>query len=202
MRDASPMSSGVRRAAVALALPLLVAGSVGGCAADPDPSPPAGVDELTIPSPSPDPDDFVDDVDNPWLALGPGESATLTGVTSDVAVTVGAEPTAVGGVPVTSLDVGDASYLLAQDREGNVWQVVEGEPAGLFLPATPRYGDGWGVTYAGDEATVVAEVSELEGDTLEITTTHRDDARGAQVATYEKDVGLVRLETASGVFTR
>lgn len=193
------MGSRVRRVAATATLAAL---ALSGCAADPDPSPPAGVDELTIPSPSPDPDDFVDDVDNPWLALGPGESLTLTGVTSDVVVTVGAEPTAVGGVPVTSLDVGDASYLLAQDGDGNVWQLEEGEPAGLFLPATPRYGDGWGVTYAGEEAVVVAEVTELEGDTLEVTTTSRDDARGDQVATYEKSVGLVRLETAYGVFER
>lgn len=195
------MSSGVRRAAL-LALPLLVAGWLSGCAADPDPSPPTGVDELTIPSPSPDPNDFVDGVDDPWLALGPGETATLTGVTSDVAVTVDAESTTVGGVPVLPLAVGDASYLLAQDRDGNVWQIVDGEPAGLFLPATPRYGDGWGVAYHGDEAVVVAEVTELEGDTLEITTTDRDDVRGGQVATYEKGVGLVRLETAYGVFER
>src|ERR1044072_2652040 len=33
---------------------------------------PQGVDELVVPTPSPDPDDFVDDVDNPWLPFAPG----------------------------------------------------------------------------------------------------------------------------------
>lgn len=190
------MGSRVRRAAATVTLAAL---ALSGCAADPDPSPPAGVDELTIPTPSPDPDDFVDVVDHPWLALGAG--TTLTGGTEDLVVAVG-QPTSLGGIPVTGVDVGDASYLLAQDDEGNVWQVVDGEPTGLFLPATPRYGDGWGTTYVGDEATAVAEVTELEDDLLEVTTTSRRDFRADQVATYEKGVGLVRLATADGVFER
>lgn len=193
------MGSRVRRVAATVTL---TAVALSGCAADPDPSPPAGVDELTIPTPSPDPDDFVDAVDNPWLALAAGESATLTGADGELVTGTGREPTVVDGVPVTTWTVGDASYLLAQDGDGNVWQLEEGEPAGLFLPETPRYGDGWGVTYVGDEATVVAEVTELEDDLLEITTTWRRDFRADQVATYEKGVGLVRLETAYGVFER
>ena len=54
--------------ALAAALPLLVAG----CGSAPQKSPPTGVDGLEIPTPSPDPDDFVQDIDNPYLPLRPG----------------------------------------------------------------------------------------------------------------------------------
>ena len=192
------MGSGVRRAAAAAVLMVLLAG----CASDPEPLPSAGVDELVIPTPSPDPDDFVDAVDNPWLALGPGESVTLGGATGEITVSVGAETTTLGGVAVTTLSVGDTSYLLAQDADGNVWRFPEeGEP-GLFMAATPRYGDGYRTAYDPGVVEERAEVTALEGDTVEITTT--DPARpGADtVATYERGTGLVRLETASGAYER
>ncbi|WP_244929799.1 hypothetical protein [Nocardioides sp. W7] len=192
------MQTGVRRLAASVATALLLTG----CASDPDPSPPAGVDELTIPTPSPDPDDFVARVDNPWLALEPGTSTTLTGPRGELVLAVDEAPTTLGGVSVTSLRVGDASYLLAQDDEGNVWRFVEGAEPGLFVPATPRFGDGYRTAY--DEGVVEerAEITALEGDTVEITTS--DPARpGADtVATYEKGTGLVRIVTATGTYER
>lgn len=205
MRDASPMRStlagGVRRAAATAALlPLLLV--AGACASDPDPSPPAGVDELTIPTPSPDPGDFVDGIDNPWLALAPGESTILTGPTGELVVSVGAEPTTVEGVAVTTLAVGDASYLLAQDREGNVWRFAEGAEPGLFMAATPRYGDGYRTVHLEGELEELAEVSALEDDVVEISTTDPLDAGADTIATYEKGVGLVRLSTGAGIFER
>jgi hypothetical protein len=195
------MRTGVRRSAAVVLVGLLAA-PLAGCASDPDPSPPAGVDELTIPTPAPDPDDFVDEVDNPWLALGAGESATLTGSMGEVALVVGPEPTTLDGVPVTSWTVGATSYLLAQDRDGNVWSLTEDGEAGLFMAATPRYGDGYGTAYDGDTATRVAEVSDLEDDTLEITTTDPAQPGSGEVATYEKGVGLVRLQLGFSAYER
>lgn len=209
------MHRGVRRAAAAVVLTT----GLGGCAYPGEPSPPAGVDELTIPTPSPDPDDFVAEVDNPWLALTPGRSLTLSGPTGSYTVRVGEETETVDGVTVTSVQPSSSttSYdgdrevgvtglftplLLAQDADGNVWQFVEGAEPGLFMAATPRYGDGYRTAYEPDVIEERAEVTRLEGDTVEITTT--DPARpGADtVATYEKGVGLVRLETGEGVFER
>lgn len=190
--------TGVRRVAASVAAAILVTG----CASDPDPSPPAGVDELTIPTPSPDPDDFADRVDNPWLALEPGASTTLTGPRGQLVVSVDETPTTVDGVAVTTMVRGETSYLLAQDEKGNVWRFVEGAEPGLFMPATPRYGDGFRAAY--DEGVVEerAEITALEGDTVEVTTT--DPARpGADtVATYEKGTGLVRIVTSDGAFER
>jgi hypothetical protein len=193
------MGAGVRRAAVAV----LLAMSVTACAGEPEVSPSAGVDELTIPTPSPDPDDFVETVDNPWLSLGAGESVTLAGSAGDLVALVGDEPTTLQGVAVTTWTVGETAYLLAQDRAGNVWRFLEdgGEP-GLFMAATPRYGDGYRTAY--DEGTFEerATVTDLDDDLVEITTT--DPARpGADtVATYEKGTGLVRFETGTGAYER
>jgi hypothetical protein len=195
------MHSVVRRAAV-LALAASLVGSATGCASDPQASPPTGVDELTIPTPSPDPDDFVGEIDNPWLALEPGETSTLTGASGELTLSVGTQPTVLDGVDVTTLAVGDASYLLAQDRDGNVWRFVEGGEPGLFMAAAPRYGDGYYTAYAEGVVEERAEVTALEDDSVEVTTTDPADPAAGTVATYEKGVGLVRLETAADVFER
>lgn len=188
----------VRRAAAVL----LTAGLLAGCASDPDPSPPSGVDELTIPTPSPDPDDFVEGIDNPWLALNPGVGVRLSGPTGEIEVEADAEPTTLEGVPVTAVRVGDQTLFLAQDRDGNVWRFEEGAEPGLFMAATPRYGDGYRTVY--DEGVVEerAEVTALKDDRVEITTTDPANPGADTVATYEKGVGIVYLETAAGVFER
>ncbi|WP_182524406.1 hypothetical protein [Nocardioides dongkuii] len=201
------MRPGVRRTVVALAL-LALSASTTGCAADPDPSPPAGVDGLTVPSPSPDPDDFDaagGGVDNPWLALDPGSTTTLEGTDGAVTLAVAEDPTTVGGIEATEVTFtdprGSTTALLAQDDDGNVWRLGDtGAEAGLVMAATPRLGDGYGTTYAGGAVDARAEVTDLEGDTLEVRWTDR--AGTDALATFEKGTGLVRLETAFGAYGR
>jgi hypothetical protein len=139
-------------------------------------------------------------IDNPWLALESG--ITLTGPTGELTAELGDQPVEVDGVPTTQVTLGATSYLLAQDDDGNVWRFVEGAEPGLFMAATPRYGDGYRTAYDEGVFEERATVTDLEDDTVEITTT--DPARpGADtIATYEKGTGLVRLENAEGVFER
>ena len=61
------------RLAVAL-LPLALAGCAG--LGQPVAYDQPGINGLVVPTPSPDPDDFVDEVDNPWLAVEPGKRWT------------------------------------------------------------------------------------------------------------------------------
>ena len=58
---------------------LLVALLAFGCGTASEPSPPSGVDELTIPTPSVDPGDFVERIDNPWLPARPRRDLDLPG---------------------------------------------------------------------------------------------------------------------------
>ncbi len=80
-------------------------------------------------------------------------------------------PTTVDGVTVTTMRLGDAPYLLAQDEKGNVWRFVEGAEPGLFMPATPRYGDGFRTAYDEGVPEERAEITALDGDTVEVATT-------------------------------
>lgn len=210
------MHSVVRRSAVLVLAVGLVAGPVSGCASDPDPSPPAGVDELTVPTSSLDPGDVVDGIDNPWLSWTPGESTTLSGSSGSITLVVA--PTATetpGGVPgwvVTTRSVeGEQVDTYAQDDEGNVWLVAragaveagqDGAGAGLLMAATPRLGDGYYTAYRPGVVEERAEVTALEDGTVEITTTDAQRPGIETVATYEKGTGLIRLETGSGVFER
>lgn len=123
---------------------------------------PTGVDDLVVPWTAPDPDDFVAEVDNPWLPLSAGagwvhvgevdgvETTRTTTVLDEtrevagIAATVVREVTAAEGGPET---VRERWY--AQDRRGHVWtlgeegvwQVGDGVPAGLAMAAEPRRGD-------------------------------------------------------------
>jgi len=142
------------------ALALVVAMTAAGCSdASPD-SPPAGVDELVIPTPSPDPADFVRGVDNPWLVLTPGVTRRyrVTGSTpGELVITVEDTTYDVAGVATTPVSrtepTGEQQVdYFAQDRRGNVWWFGregvwlagrDGAEAGLAMPATPRVGDGW-----------------------------------------------------------
>lgn len=118
-----------------------------GCGTASEPSPPTGVDELVIPTPSPAPGDYVDTIDNPWLALTYDEATVFRASDGSDASTrfVVAQPgREIEGVATTALrqqdeggdlngdpagDVvtGDAGVIpaavdyLAQDTRGNVW---------------------------------------------------------------------------------
>lgn len=152
----SPSAGTPRRAGV-LAGVLLLAALCGGCAGDPPPYGPTGVDELVIPSPSPDPSDFVRRVDNPWFPVEPGMRwtyRTADGPDPTVRV-VAARGPVIGGVRTSELRTTTAGStttdFYAQDTSGNVWwfgragrwRVGPGVPAGLMMAADPRRGDGY-----------------------------------------------------------
>jgi len=114
-----------------------------------------------VPTPDPDPDDFVDEVDNPWLPLSPGALWTYDapdGGTVELAVTDARQE--VAGITTTVVaqqgdDGATTRLLVAQDTDGNVWLLgedgadgsweagVDGAGAGLLMPARPRAGDGF-----------------------------------------------------------
>lgn len=201
----------VRRplAAVVVATVLLLAP---GCGTASDPSPPAGVDGLTVPTPGPDPDDFVDEIDNPWLPLTPGASWTYrTGDGADEVWSVGAGPE-IEGVPTTALTVssGGTDYY-AQDEAGNVWWFgregewqagVDGAEAGIAMLAKPRLGDGYPQAEPGPRAEIVAldGVTETEAGAFEdllVIETTEPDGRVLR-SHYARDAGLVHRETVTG----
>src|SRR5690606_6227788 len=116
---------------------LAAASVLAGCGSASDPSPPTGVDGLVVPTPSPDPDDFVAEVDNPWLPLQVGArweyAATGSPRTGDprvVRVVTVEEGPVVAGFPtapvVTVSSPGgrratETTDHYAQDEAGNVW---------------------------------------------------------------------------------
>ena len=121
-----------------LAAALIAGLLLSGCGAAPVTSPPTGVDGLRIPTPSPDPDDFVDEIDNPYLPLAVGnewvykatgddpETITVT-VTDETKVVAGVTTTVVHDV-VTGPDgkvIEDTRDWFAQDADGNVWYFGE-----------------------------------------------------------------------------
>lgn len=147
-----------------------VAGAVliAGCGTGPATTPPAGVDELVVPTPTPEAGDFVADVDNPWWPLRPGTTSTyrdergrevlrtvgpaeeVAGVTAYGVVTEPVATTWGSGAPAPTTE------WFAQDRRGNVWLVggrtddgtvweagEGGAGAGLVVTAVPRTGDGY-----------------------------------------------------------
>lgn len=129
----------VRRTVAAVALLALATG----CGTASDPSPPAGVDELTVPTPSPEPADYVEAIDNAWLPLTPGASWAYE-VRGDpgggLVVTVADDPVEVAGVRATAVvsrhtfaapepgevevdgwSTAPTTDYYAQDTRGNVW---------------------------------------------------------------------------------
>ncbi|MGA8257268.1 MAG: hypothetical protein WB767_11915 [Nocardioides sp.] len=148
------MTGGVRRRAVSALLCLVVGGSAG-CSSFSDPSPPTGVDLLTIPTPSPKADDFVDVVDNPWFALDPVPGPEVLGIAT------------------TARTEGDVTDYFAQDTRGNVWWFgradvwlagADGAEAGLMMAANPRVGDGYRTAsgIGGDPRATVLVVTDDE----------------------------------------
>ncbi len=164
-------------AAVAASLVAALAGTLSGCAGIGQPAPydSPGINGLVIPTPTIDAGDFVEVVDNPWLALEPGAEWTYDAVDAgrrvgsiEAAVLDGT--TAVAGLAATGVTTTTdiegaretATRYYAQDEDGNVWLVgvdadrpggdvswragQGGAQAGLAMPADPRLGDGW-LTY-------------------------------------------------------
>ncbi|MFD0805291.1 hypothetical protein ACFQ0K_04270 [Nocardioides caeni] len=216
------MTPRLRITAAALAL---AATAVAGCSSGSEPSPPAGVDGLTIPTQDPDPGDFVDEVDevdHPWLQWAPGTFREFEDGTI-LSVTVGPARDGIATVAVSRrarAEVEPAEVIddfMAQDRDGNVWWLgrqegVSGEVTwfdepGLFLPATPRRGDGWVMATApgldvraqivDDGEDVVVPAGDFEdGIVLEIV-----ENGVTRYETYVRGAGLVENDEA-GLVTR
>ncbi len=207
---------GRRRATLAGLSLLLLSGAVSGCGSGSDPSPPAGVDGLVIPTPSVDPDDFVTGVDNRWLPLP--LSATweydVTGDQPGTATVTTLEGPDVEGVATTAVrtelvpDRGGrivATDFYAQDARGNVWWFgrdgewlagEEGAEAGLAMAGHPRVGDGYRQAFAPGVVDLRAEVLAI-GDQVTIAVTSPLTGKTVE-SSYEEGVGLVTLETVEG----
>lgn len=213
----SPMPRAVRLLAT-WALALAITCGTGGCAGLGQPAPydSVGINGLEIPTPSPAPDDFVDTVDNPWLALEPGASWRYA-VTADgesvgtIEAQVVDGSSQVAGLATTavrttteidgSTEVETRSY--AQDRDGNVWLLavesdtelsweagVDSAEAGLAMPALPRLGDGW---LAFRVPNFLEARTSIEEQSSEMVQT-RDEADTTTRSTYESGVGLTGVE--------
>jgi hypothetical protein len=165
------------RALLAL-LALVVA--LAGCGTASEPSPPTGIDELTIPTPSPDPADFVEGVDNPWFPLAPGSTWRYQVIgavgATDQLVTVAPGPVVAGVATTARVSRQDGVVTrdwYAQDTDGNVWWFgregewqagTDGAEAGLAMPAHPRVGDGYRTAYAPGTNEDVATVTALDAE--------------------------------------
>lgn len=174
-----PAARVLGRAGVRALLAGVAVAALAGCGGSELLSPPTGVDQLVIPTPSPRPADFVERIDNPWLAWRPGSSTTYrqsgsTGaVVEEVTVTVSATPTPVAGLAATVLTTSwtggrQTVDWFAQDRDGNVWWLgrdgswtagQDGAQAGLWMPAAPRVGDGFRQGAAEDVSEDVATIT-------------------------------------------
>lgn len=205
----------------ALLTVLVLVVAVTGCGTASEPSPPTGIDELTIPTPSPDPADFVEVVDNPWFPLPPGSTWTyqvIGGVdSSDRLVTVAPGPV-VGGVATTARVSREDGVVTtdwyAQDADGNVWWFgrdgqwqagTDGAEAGLAMPAHPRVGDGYRTAYAAGTVEDVATVLAVDAgatvpagtfeDLVEIETTSALDPQGARTLYVAEGLGPVEEQS-------
>lgn len=207
----------VRRRLLPATALLLAVGLSGGCGTFAEEYPPTGVDQLAIPTPSPDPRDFVAELDNPWLAVEPGEvwtyQVTAPGVSTVRTVTV-LPVEDVAGVPATPLrserdGVAETDYY-AQDEAGNVWWVGHDGPAatwrageagaqaGLAMPAEPRFGDGYRLALVPDVVEDAARVAEVDDDEVTIEVSSPVDPGLVTRETYRRGIGLVSRITGSG----
>lgn len=216
---------GPRRVLAALSVVLSGAVLLAGCGTASAPSPPSGVDGLTVPTPSPRAVDFVANVDNPWSPLPVGRTwrYDVVDVRGEHPLTVTAEPgPVVDGVRTTarvSVEQGSRTTdLYAQDRRGNVWWLgssgergawragVDGARAGLAMPARPRVGDGFRAAYLPGVVEDVVTVLALDAAVtlpvgsyadLLLTETASPLTAGPRQAYYARGTGLVE-EDATG----
>lgn len=224
----APMSRAVRRPRTAARRPakrvagclavLSIALGSSGCAGLGQPAPydSAGINGLRIPTPSPDPADFVDGIDNPWLALTPGASWRYA-VSRDgqsvgsVEAEVLDDTTEVAGLATTAvrtiIDIDGAAEVetryYAQDDDGNVWLLrldsdadlswttgADGAEAGLAMPAGPRLGDGWLSYRVPNFLEASTRVEDQSREMVQM----RDEAETTTRTIYESGVGLVSVE--------
>lgn len=203
---------------------LLLAGT--GCGTASAPSPPAGVDGLTIPTPTPDPADFVGAVDNPWFPLTVGRrwvyEVSDTAGEHRLVVTASAGPV-VAGVPTTARVASEQGRTItdwyAQDTDGNVWWFgregewragSDGAEAGIAMLATPRVGDGYRMAYDAGVVEDRATITSLDGEVTVPADTYTDvvvtdvespvPAPREHEASYAEDVGLVEDESSGGEY--
>ena len=224
----APMTRGARgvrrpRTGAALAAGLVL--GLTGCAGIGQPAPydSPGINGLVIPTPTPTPADFVDGVDNPWLALEPGTRSSFDvtddgGTSGRIDVDVLDRTVPVAGLDATAVqtttDLAGSSTsvstrLYAQDEAGNVWLVgsdaedaswragEDGAEAGLAMPADPRLGDGW-LSY--DVPGLPRASGTIEDQTSELVQV-RNEADTTTRTVYEKGVGLVGLEDLDAGWT-
>lgn len=190
-----------------MTLVTVLALAASGCGTASAPSPPAGVDELVIPTPSPDPSDFTAVVDNPWLALPADEASyVVTDATGTHRLVVSVEPgPEIDGVATTAAVTVERGVTTtdwyAEDRRGNVWWFgregewqagSDGAEAGLAMAATPRIGDGYRTGYLAGTVEDVATVESLEDDELTVGVASALSPGVTRQLTYRRDVGLVR----------
>ena len=155
-----PMRRG-RSCVVAVTPALVLALALAGCGSVSVDYEETGIDGLTIPTPAPDPEDFVGEVDNPWLPLVPGSTWTYDvdegAVDGERSVTVEPSNLRLAGVAVTVVrtetvlgdgPAAETTDYYAQDRDGNVWWFgrqgvwdveVAGAEAGLAMPRRPPH---------------------------------------------------------------
>jgi hypothetical protein len=196
-----------------------------GCAGIGQPAPydSPGINGLVVPTPTLSPADFVEGVDNPWLAFESGarwsydvtgDGASLGTIVVDVldgtVPVAGLDATAVR--TTTDLEDGATTVetaLYAQDGAGNVWLVggdadgtgwragTDGAEAGLAMPADPRLGDGW---LAYDVPGLPRSSATIEDQSESLVQT-RDEADTTTRRVYEKGVGLVGFEDLDAGWT-
>lgn len=200
------------RALVVLALLAVLTG----CGTASAPSPPAGVDELVVPTPSPDPADFVDRVDNPWFPLEPGTHRTYDVADAQgshtLVVTVEAGPT-VAGVPTTARVSREPGSRVvdwyAQDDRGNVWWFgragewaagTDGAEAGLAMAATPRVGDGYRMAYAEGVVEDIAKVVSVADDQIVVEQRSALRPGTSSELIYLRGTGLVTEQVVAGAY--
>ncbi len=176
----------VRARALLAALSLGCAALLAGCGSAPETSDPTGVDGLQIPTPSPDPDDFVEGVENPWLALEPGTVRTYAVVDPASSVprlqeltmtmSVGERTRSVAGIDATVVEealldrqgelLAERERWLAEDADGNVWLLGRSSSGGDEDAWGSWWADGgtWEAGVAGAQAGLVMPAEPRAGD--------------------------------------
>ena len=210
------LGSMTARAVVVLTLLALLVPSLAGCGTASAPSPPAGVDELVIPTPSPDPADFVATVDNPWFPLPLGArqvyDVTDTGGSHPLVVTVAPGPVVagVGTVARVQTEQGRRTVdLYAQDDRGNVWWFgregewtagTDGAEAGLVVAATPRVGDGYRMAYAAGVVEDRATVETVADDLVTVVVRSALQPGASTEVAYQRGTGLESAKAVAGPY--